>query len=91
MLQRINRAWDHGKKLLGSAYNHAVTFAKHLDHGVHVAKKVYGILQPTLGHNKAIMDGFSAYDRGRQEALGIHTNVAAQYHKLSEEVPELGF
>ncbi len=89
-------AFHHGKKTIGNMWNHAVKFAGQIDHAMNVGKRVFGALHPAIhdlgGHhvNRAVMQGISGYERGRNEILGHHNNVQATLSRLRRAAPEIG-
>ena len=49
MIQKhLHDAWNHGKRVIGNAFNHAVKWAERIDHFVGVDKRVFGALHPAI-------------------------------------------
>ena len=77
-------------------WNHAVKFTGQLDHAMGVGRRAFGALQPALTDfggervNRAVMQGFKAYDQGRADTMGLHNNVSAHLNRLRKAVPEIG-
>ena len=80
---------------MGNMWNHAVKFAGQLDHAMGVGRRAFGALQPALQDfggervNRAVMQGFKAYDQGRADTMGLHNNVSAHLNRLRKAVPEI--
>jgi len=96
MWQRnLQDAWHHGKRAIGNAFHHAVKWAGQIDHAMGVGKRVFGALRPAIqdfggsGFNRAVMQGISGYEQGRNEIMGYHNKVQAQLSHLRRAAPEL--
>ena len=96
MWQRhLQDTFHKGKRLLGHAFNHAVKWAGQIDHAMGLGKRVFGALQPAIqdmggsGFNRAVMQGISGYEQGRNEVMGHHNKVQAQLSHLRRAAPEL--
>ena len=89
----IQDAWHHGKRAIGHAWETTHSIAAQLDHGMNIAKRLYGALAPALhgmgGANKAIMGGFQAYDSAKSDVVGMHNQVAAMQGRIRRAVPEI--
>ncbi len=74
--RQMHDAFHHGK-------HHAVKWAGQIDHAMNVGKRVFGALHPATENiggshvNRAVMQGISGYERGRNEIMGHHNNVQA--------------
>ena len=96
MWQRnLQDAWHHGKRAIRNAFNHAMKFAGQLDHAVGLGKRVSSALQPAIQEmggsnvNRAVMQGISGYEQGRNEIMGQHNQVQAHLSRLRRAAPEL--
>ena len=96
MWQRnLQDACHHGKRAVGNAFNHAVKWAGQIYHFIGVGKRVFGALQPAIedmggsGLNRAVMQGISGYEQGRNEIMGQHNQVQAHLSRLRRAAPEL--
>ena len=96
MWQRhLQDAFHHGKRAIGNAFNHAVKFAGQIDHAMGLGKRIVGALQPAIqdmggsGFNRAVMQGISGYEQGRNEIMWHHNKVQAQLSHLRRAAPEL--
>ena len=84
-----------GKRTIGHMWNHAVKFAGQLDHAVGVGRRVFGALQPALQDmgasqvSRAAMQGFEAYGKGRENAMGLNNKVQSHLNRLRKAAPEL--
>ena len=60
-----------------------------------LARRAFGALQEPLNAlggervNRAVMQGFKAYDQGRADTMGLHNNVSAHLNRLRKAVPEI--
>ena len=96
MWQRhLQDAWGHGKRTIGRAFNHAVKWAGQIDHAMGLGKRVFSALAPAIqdmggsGMNRAVMQGISGYEAGRNEVMGQHNQVQAHLSRLRPAAPEL--
>ena len=95
MWNRFQEHFQQGKRTIGHMWNHAVKFAGQLDHAMGVGKRVYGALQPALQDmgatqvSGAVMQGFKAYDQGREKTLGLNNKVQSHLTRLRKAAPEL--
>ena len=93
--RQLHDAWHHGKRTVGHMWNHAVKWAGQLDHAMNVSKRVFGALHPMRedmggSHvNRAAMQAFGHYERGRDDVMGHHNNVQAHLSRLRRAVPEI--
>lgn len=93
--QNLQDAWHHGKRAIGNAFNHAVKFAGQRDHAMGLGKRVFSALQPAIQDmdgsnvNRAMMQGISGYEQGRNEIMGQHNQVQAHLSRLRRAAPEL--
>ena len=76
-------------------WNHAVKFAGQLDHAMGVGRRAFGALQPALQDfggervNRAVMQGFKAYDQGRADTIGAHHNLPTPLNRVGKAVAEI--
>ena len=95
--KRLGDAYHHGKRMIGQAFHGAVKFAGQLDHAFNVGKRVYGALQPAIQDmggsslNRSVMQGFGAYEQGRNQVLGGYNNIQAIQNRIKKAAPELDF
>ena len=96
MWQRnLQDAWHHGKRAVGNAFNHAVKWAGQIDHAMGLDKRIFSALQPAIQDmggtqiNRAMMQGISGYEQGRNEIMGQHNQVQAHLSRLRQATPEL--
>ena len=93
--RHLQDAFRTGKRTVAHIWNHATKFAGDIDKTMGVAKRIYGALDPLLrefgGANtsRAIVQGFGAYERGREEVVGQHNRVQSHLSRLRRAVPEL--
>ena len=93
--RRVSDAWHQTRRVFGQAYHGAVQAAHQIHGAVDLGKRVFGALHPLVsqlgGHqvNKAILQGFSAYDRAAGDGLDLHNNVRHQVSRLRKAAPEL--
>ena len=91
----LQDAFHQGKRTVGNMWNHAVKFAGQLDHAMGVGRRAFGALQEPLNAlggervNRAVMQGFKAYDQGRADTMGLHNNVSAHLNRLRKAIPEI--
>jgi len=98
--QSVAHAFGNVKHHIGQAYHRTKHFLGQLDHGVYVAKKVYGILAPALDHygggavKKHIVKAIGGYEHLRNKVMDTHeaasNNVNQVVGRLKKKVPELG-
>ena len=96
MWQRnLQDAWHHGKRAIGNAFNHALKWAGQIDHAMGLGKRVFSALQPAIQDmggssvNRAVMQGISGYEQGRNEIMGQRNQVQAHLSRLRRAAPEL--
>ena len=96
MWQRNSQdAWHHGKRAIGNAFNHAIKWAGQIDHAMGLGKRVFSALQPAIQDmggsnvNRAVMQGISGYEQGRNEIMGQHNQVQAHLSRLRRAALEL--
>lgn len=93
--RHLQDAFHQGKRTIGHIWHHATKIAGGLDRTMGMAKRVYGALHPLLDDfgarntSKALMQGFTAYDQGRDQVMGQHNRVAEHLHRLRRAVPEI--
>ena len=93
--KQFREAWTQGKKTVGHMWNHAVKFAGQVDSAMGVGKRIFSALQPAIqdaggsGFNRAVMQGISGYEQGRQQIMGHHNQVQATLSRLKRAAPEL--
>ena len=92
MLNRLHEVYHHGKKTIGNMWNHATKF---VEFAGQIGKRIFSVLQPAIqdmggsGFNRAVMQGISGYEQGRNEIMGHHNKVQAQLSHLRRAAPEL--
>lgn len=91
----MHNGWKYTKKIIGDAWHGAVGFARHVDAGVSVGRRILAATAPifdALGQQQAmkpIMRGLTAYDQGKADvAYGVN-NVLTHYNRIKRQVPEL--
>ena len=83
------------KKNVGHMFNHAVKWARQIDHAMGLGKRVFSALQPAIQDmggsnvNRAVMQGISGYEQGRNKIMGQHKQVQAHLSRLRRAAPEL--
>ena len=91
----MHNGWLHTKRVLGDAWHGAVGFARHIDAGVSVGRRILSASAPlldALGQGSAmkpIMRGLSAYDQGKADVTHGVNNVLTHYNRIKRQVPEL--
>ena len=66
-----------------------------IDHAMGLGKRVFSALQPAIQDmggsqiNRAMMQGISGYEQGRNEIMGQHSQVQAHLSRLRRAAPEL--
>ena len=98
--ESLHRAYHNVKHHLGQAYHKTKHFLGNVDHGVHVAKKVYGVLAPVLDsyggghHNKNILKALGGHEHLRNKVMDTHETVSHNVNQvvgnIKKKVPELG-
>jgi hypothetical protein len=88
------------KHHIGNTYRRTKHFLGQVDHGVQIAKKVYGAVAPVLEHhgggqaNKHIMKAIGGYEHLRNKVMDTHDTVGNNVNQvvghLKKRVPELG-
>ena len=85
----FHRTLQNVKSHLGNSYNHLKNIAGHIDHGVHIAKQVYSVLEPVIRHatgNNHIhahaMKAISGYENIRNKVSEANHHVANIGHKI---------
>jgi metal-dependent HD superfamily phosphatase/phosphodiesterase len=96
----VSRALGNLKHHIGQTYHRTKHFLGQVDYGIHVAKKVYGVLAPVLDQygggnaNKHIMKAIGGYEHLRNKVMDTHETTANNVHQvvghLKKRVPELG-
>ena len=46
----FHRTMQNVKRHLGAGYQHLKNVAGHIDHGVHIAKQIYSVVEPVVRH-----------------------------------------
>jgi len=93
--QSLARGFAYGKKVLGDTWHQAVKIGQGMDHGMRVGKRLLSAISPLLdqfgagGAMKPLMQGVSAYDQGREQAMAGYTNVMTHHARIKRAVPEL--
>ena len=88
-------SWRHTKRVIGDAWHGAVGFARHIDAGVSVGKRLLAASAPildSLGQGaaiKPIMRGLTAYDQGKADVSHGINNALTHYNRIKRQVPEL--
>ena len=97
MLQKfVQDTFRQGKRTIGQMYHHATQFSRQVDHGMRVGKRLFAALHPLINDlgggraSRAIVDSFGAFERGRDQVIGMDNKVQAQLSRLRTAVPELG-
>ena len=44
----FHRTMQNVKRHLGAGYQHIKNVAGHIDHGVHIAKQIYSVVEPVI-------------------------------------------
>ena len=95
MWDRFQEHFRQGKRTIGHIWHGAVKFAGQLDNAMNVGRRAFGALQPALqdlgaSHvSGAVMQGFKAYDQGREKTLGLNNKVQSHLTRLRKAAPEL--
>lgn len=91
----LANGWKHTRKVIGDAWHGAVGFARHVDAGVNLGRRILAASAPLLdslgqGHAiKPIMRGLTAYDQGKADVTYGVNNVLTHYNRIKRQVPEL--
>ena len=96
----VARAFGNLSHHIGQTYHRTKNFLGHVDHGIQIAKKVYGVVAPALeqhgeGHaHKHIVKAIGGYEHLRNKVMDTHettvNNVNQVVGHLKKRVPELG-
>jgi hypothetical protein len=96
----VSHAVGRLKHRIGHAYHTTKHFLGQVDHGVQIAKKVYGAVAPVLDQyggkqaNKHIMKAIGGYEHIRNKVMDTHETVGNNLNQvagnLKKRVPELG-
>ena len=96
----VAQAFGNLKHHIGQTYHRTKHFLGQVDRGVHVAKKVYGVLAPVLDQfgggnaNRHIMKAIGGYEHLRNKVMDTHETVGNNVNQvvghLKKKVPELG-
>ena len=87
---QFKRTLNNLKSRAIHGYNHVKHIAGHIDHGISLAKQVYGILEPVLReynphhgtiHHHAIK-ALSGYENLRNQAMEVNNQINHVSHKL---------
>ena len=85
----FHRTMQNVKRHLGAGYQHLKNVAGHIDHGVHIAKQVYSVVEPVIRHytgNNHIhhhaMKAISGYESIRNKVYEANDHVSNIGHKL---------
>ncbi len=88
--QMFHRTLQNVKTHIGNGYNHLKNIAGTIDHGVHIAKQVYSVLEPVIRHaagnnhiHNHAMKAISGYENIRNKVADANHHVANVGHKLS--------
>ena len=93
--QHFQNAFEKGKRTLGHIWNTATKFAGDIDYSMKVGKRLFAALDPLLQDfgatqtSRAIVQGFGAFERGRDEVIGLDNKVQGTLNRLRRNVPEL--
>ena len=97
MLQKfLQDTFHQGKRTIAKMYQTGLDVANSVDHHVRVGKRLFGALHPLIDQlgggraSRAIVDSFGAFERGRDQVIGMDNKVQAQLNRLRTAVPELG-
>ena len=98
--ESVHRAFGNLKHHVGQTYHRTKHFLGQVDHGVQIAKKIYGAVAPVLEHyggggaNKHIMKAIGGYEHLRNKVMDTHETAANNVNQvvghLKKRVPELG-
>jgi len=92
----LARGFAYGKKVLGDTWHSAVRIGQGADHAMRVGKRLLGAISPLLDQfgagnaTKHIMQGVSAYDEGRAQAMNGYTQLMSHHARIKRQVPEIG-
>ena len=89
----LRHHWHNTKRIIGDAWHHSVKLAGQFDQGIQVGKRLLAATAPIFdqlgGSYKPIMDGLTAYDKGKSDVVGGYNNVQSHYNRIRRQVPEL--
>ena len=95
MFNNLAQGWHHTKRVMGDAWHHTTKLAAQFDSGMKVGRRLLASVAPIfdqLGgaqHLKPIMQGLTAYDRGKSDVMQGYNNVQHHYNRIKRQVPEL--
>ena len=88
--QIFHRTLQNVKHHIGNGYHHLKNVAGAIDHGVHIAKQVYSVLEPVIRHavgndhiHSHAMKAISGYENIRNKVADANHHIANVGHKLN--------
>ena len=85
----FHRTMQNVKHHIGNGYHHLKRIAGTIDHGVHIAKQVYSVLEPVIRHvagnnhtHSHAMKAISGYESMSNRVTEADNHVANVGHKL---------
>ena len=84
----FQRTMQNVKGHIGNGYHHLKKIAGNIEHGVHIAKQVYSVLEPVIRHaagnniHHNAMKAISGYESIRNKVAEADHHVSNIGHKL---------
>jgi hypothetical protein len=90
--QTLTNAFHNTKKHLGSAYHHTKHVLGAIDHGVRIAKTVYGAISPYIdelgggGIHKHAIKAIGDYENIRNKVMDTHDKGEKIYSDINKKL-----
>ena len=85
----FHRTMQNVKSHIGNGYSAIKHIAHNIDHGVHIAKQIYSVVEPVIRHvagnnnlHRHAMNALSGYESLRNKVAEADNHVANVGHKL---------
>ena len=93
-LQHARQAAQRVKSGIAGSYHTAMKIAGGIDHGLTVAKRLYGAIAPMLDEfgvsHRPAMKALTTYEDFKRKAIDVHDLAETTANRVRRTVPELG-